>query len=148
MPNSATLSFARMVDDRKSLAYLVTLSLLCLFAAPTVLAWHVGRDPDATFWIGRLASLAWAVPVFVLVMHLLHVDHLMRDGRAKGFVTLAAVVPAVLLCSIGLWYMWSARKYTIKLFSEECSHPSLPAPALELQEAYGEAQVVFDSCVK
>jgi len=149
LPNAAST-----LEDPRKLVYLVTLSTLCLFAAPTVMAWHMGRDPDATYWFGssywfgNFGLYAGWVPIYILVVHFLHLSYLARDGRGRVMVLLAGLVPAIALLLIGLGYMWEARPYSIQLFSQDCDHPRLPWCAVGLQEAYEEARVSYDKCAK
>lgn len=138
---------AALLEQRKLLAHIVTLVTLSLVAAPVVLGWQLGRDPDVRFWIGRdwfLGSVF--VTLFIVVMHFLHLVHLLAGGRSRIFMVIAAPVSFLLLCIVGLFFMRGASDLTVEHFSEECPHPALPDEARSLQGAYDEAHTILRTC--
>lgn len=118
--------------------YIVSLTLFCVYAAPTITSLHIGSDPDAIYWIGRIGLLAWLVPVFLAVMHLVHLLQLNRGAPKRSTLNLSAIIPAVILAVIGLVYSSESAFLENHLQSSDCAarstQPLVDKP--RLQAAY------------
>mmetsp|Transcript_9092 Transcript_9092/g.26097 ORF Transcript_9092/g.26097 Transcript_9092/m.26097 type:complete len:372 (+) Transcript_9092:55-1170(+) len=138
------------VENRRSLAYLATLSLLCLFASPTVIALHLAVDPDSAFWLGRWGLFALAVPATIIFVHIFHVAHVTAGGRSRSAFSVAAVIPALTLVLVGGVYARTARRLDLSFFESEeaCAEAGAPAAIAKLQVAYDEALAALEACAK
>lgn len=130
----------------RTVAYFATLVQLCLSAAPMILSVQLGFDPDVEYWIGRIGRWALVVPVYTMLLHVVHVWQI-THGRQNRSVFIFMVIPMVLLCFTGYWYMSPSANIQAQLFSEDCTGRWLPGK-LRLQQAYEEAHAVYLACTQ
>lgn len=132
---------------RHFIAYLFTLTLFTVLAAPTILSIQLGMDVDAAYWIGRWGLIAIFVPIFLLGQHFYHLWMLGQKNRRRRYIFIVVpIIPAVLFMIIGGTYMSFSRHLYGQLKSEDCSSSS-PTPAkFWIQEAYNEAHDAYDKC--
>jgi len=133
------------VEARRSLAYLATLCLLCIYAAPTVISLHLAVDPDSAFWIGRYGYLALLAPASIVGVHLLHIAHLTAGGRSQMAFVISTLVPVVTFFLVGSVYMVGAQKLDLTAI-EECSREDTPAKLERLAMAYAKGSEALDAC--
>mmetsp|Transcript_100893 Transcript_100893/g.260773 ORF Transcript_100893/g.260773 Transcript_100893/m.260773 type:complete len:313 (+) Transcript_100893:75-1013(+) len=143
---TGSLSSQTTQKGRQSFAYLFTVALLCLYSAPVVLALQLGLDPDAAFFVGRYGQGAYAIPFWLLAMHVVILTRFADDRKCgqRTFVC-AAVVPAILLASTGGLYMSSGHYWDAQIMSEDCSSFGSPLKP-RLEAAYQEALAMFSEC--
>ncbi|CAK0862499.1 unnamed protein product [Prorocentrum cordatum] len=126
---------------RVQVPYVVSLSALCVYAAPTIISIRLGTDPDAAFWIGRVGLVACLVPVFLALMHLVHSAELARGRARRSTVSITAIVPGVVLAVTGIVYSAESAFLQSHLMSDDCiarsSQPLSEKPRLQAAYALG-----------
>lgn len=129
---------AEAAKARAQVPYAVSLSTLCVYAAPTIVAIRLGTDPDAAFWIGRIGLVACLVPVFLAFMHVVHLAELARGRPRRSTLSITTIFPGVVLAVIGIVYSSESAFLQSHLLSDDCiarsSQPLSEKP--RLQAAY------------
>jgi len=138
------------VEARRSLAYLATLCLLCIYAAPTVISLHLAVDPDSAFWIGRYGYFALCAPLTIILVHLVHIAHLTAGGRSQLPFVIATLAPLLVFVLVGSVYMVGARDLNLGAFEslDACSGPDAPPKLMKLEMAYARGVAALDECAK
>jgi len=132
---------------RRSLAYVYTMVMLCIFAAPTILCIQLGFDPDVRFWIGRWGLLAFLVPPFFFLSFLFHVRMILLGRLSKRFFIWVVCLPAVFFCLLGGYYMSQGSYLYGQLKSDDCSGGGFLPQKRELQGAYDAALKIYSGCI-
>lgn len=133
--------------DCRSVAYLTTVCLFCVYAAPTVVSAQLGSDPDVAFWIGSFGNLALFIPVWLLGMYYVQLWQLARGRHHRVLLILTGTVPAVMLMIIGGSYMGRSKFLYGQLKADDCSGRGGLAEKPLLQDAYDQARGLYDECL-
>jgi len=130
----------------RTVAYFCTLIQLALFAAPVMMCVQLANDTDVVYWIGSFGKWALLVPVYVLLLHLVHVTQITAN-KQNGVIFWLMFLPMICLTITGSWYMVPAARIQAGLFSAECSGRGLERKA-DLQKAYEQAFHVYNVCTE
>jgi hypothetical protein len=134
-------SVTEAAKARVQVPYAVSLSTLCVYAAPTIVSIRLGTDPDAAFWIGRVGLVACLVPVFLAFMHVVHLAELARGRPRRSTVNITTIVPGVVLAVTGIVYSAESAFLQSHLMSDDCiarsSQPLSEKPRLQVAYELG-----------
>lgn len=129
--------------NRHTVAYFYTLALFCLFGPPMIMAWTVGTDMDAAYWISCIGTFALVVPVFILMQHLIQLRALRNQKPVpKLFFLCVALCPAIYFTITGGFYYRLGKSQAAVMDVPECKGDNLA-----LEKAYTAARGLWNACV-
>jgi hypothetical protein len=138
-----------MDGNQKALALGFTLAICCLFAAPTIIAWQLGGDPDVQFWIGSEGRYAAFAPVFFLMTYFFHLHCIGQGAPPRRLFIFPILVPAMLFCMLGAYYVIHSGYLHDQLSASDCSGSGgFLREKKNLQAAYSQALGMYNTCVE
>jgi len=118
-----------------------TLTGFALFGAPVIFGIHLSRDASVKFWIGRCGLITAAIPVLLVVCHLIH----LKIGRPNQVaVIFSTVVPTTILLFVANMHLQSMHVIGNQLSSRDCINY---AHKLDVERAWGAAAVLYHECL-
>lgn len=118
-----------------------TLFCFVLFVVPAWLVFHVGSDPEVLHWITRAAKSVIALPILIVVTHVVH--HF--TGRPNRILILLCTVgSAALLLIVGDMILMGSYTLINQLVADDCS--TFPGKA-EVELEWQNAKTFYASCV-
>jgi len=133
------LEFYRQRIDLFTL--LATLCVMALYSAPLVLSMRLALEPSVAYWGGQFPVAVFAVPVLILIAHLIYVC-VGRPIFEVGACTL--MLPAMLLIILGFWTSVTFVTTIDDLRSTDCSG----GEKAKLQDAWELAATSYDDCLE
>jgi hypothetical protein len=120
---------------------LFTMWCFALFGPAIVTGWLLSGDPNVQYFIGWHSRAVLAIPVLLLMCHVLHI----KFGRPKFYVVvLSTFIPSVLVFLVGYSHYIPISGVVDRLLSTDCSTYEMK---YHIERAYRQAEGLFDDCV-
>lgn len=118
-----------------------TLSVLAVYGAPILAFCNLSRDASVQFWVGPLGMSTLAIPVLLVVCHMVH----LRLGMPReGPVISTAVLPAVMLLILGNLHLVMSSGLGAVLVSKDCT--TFQAKQ-DVQHSWRVAAQLYETCI-
>jgi len=134
-PADATPRYAKMFPTA------FTFICFVAFGPPTVQAVLLAEDPNVKYFIGRYGLVVLAVPVLLVICHLLH----LRAGRPRRVIVLVSTIsPCILFIIVGNTHAVVAGDLASRLYSTDCTTFDVKR---ELNKEWLAAESAYKECL-
>jgi|Transcript_102608 ABC-type glycerol-3-phosphate transport system permease component len=139
---AATMSTKQWIGEYRELfPSLLTISVLAICASSVVNGIRLLQDPDAVYWVGRWAYAVLAIPVIIVVSHVIQ----SYFRRPLYFAVLVSCVgPPSISFLVGLRYMGPLNGLVGQLQSTDCI---TFREKFLIEQAYKTAVTFYDDCI-
>eukprot|EP00746_Dinoflagellata_sp_MGD_P151309 gnl/MRDRNA2_/MRDRNA2_82954_c0_seq1.p1 gnl/MRDRNA2_/MRDRNA2_82954_c0~~gnl/MRDRNA2_/MRDRNA2_82954_c0_seq1.p1 ORF type:complete len:336 (-),score=65.77 gnl/MRDRNA2_/MRDRNA2_82954_c0_seq1:64-1071(-) len=134
-PNEAPPKYGRMFPTA------FTFICFVAFGPPTVSALVLVQDASVRYFVGQWGLLVLAVPILLVVCHLLH----LRAGRPRRIIVLVSTIaPCILFIIVGNVHAVVAGDLASRLYSTDCTTFEVKR---ELNKEWLAAEAAYNACL-
>jgi len=115
--------------------------VFALFGPPVITGVRLAVNPSVEYWTGVQAWAILAVPVLLLVCHVIHY----RWGRPNFYAFVgSSLLPSVIVIIVASKHFAPTKAVSHRLESSDCTTYE---DKLQLQQAYDAAKTIYDVCM-